>query len=111
MHNNSFPAYYSLTYERIKYIQDLTKYWKVLDDAIISFHQQKMEHINMILRELWTRVYKGNDIEAIKIKSQPVSGGEKKKSYDYSVVMILDNVEIDMRDHCSAGQKVLFEYI
>ncbi|KAI1716028.1 DNA repair protein rad-50 [Ditylenchus destructor] len=88
-------------------MDDLSKYWKVLDDAIISFHQQKMEQINMILRELWTRVYKGNDIEAIKIRSQPVSGGEKKKSYDYSVVMIVDSVEIDMRDHCSAGQKVL----
>uniref|UniRef100_A0A915EDG1 Zinc-hook domain-containing protein n=1 Tax=Ditylenchus dipsaci TaxID=166011 RepID=A0A915EDG1_9BILA len=88
-------------------IEDLGKYWKVLDDAIISFHQQKMAQINQILKELWMRVYKGNDIESIKIKSQPVTGGEKKKSYDYSVVMVVDQVEIDMRDHCSAGQKVL----
>lgn len=43
-------------------------------------------------------------------RSQPVSGGEKKKSYDYSVVMTVDQTDIDMRDHCSAGQKVIFFY-
>ena len=88
-------------------IEDLSKFWKILDDSIIAFHQQKMEQINQILQELWVKVYQGNDIESIKIKSQPVSGGEKKKSYDYSVVMTVDQIEIDMRDHCSAGQKVL----
>ncbi|KAL3087237.1 hypothetical protein niasHT_020500 [Heterodera trifolii] len=88
-------------------IDDLERYYKVLDNAIIGFHQQKMEQINQILHELWVRVYQGNDIDTIKIKSQPVSGAEKKKSYDYSVVMSVDQVDIDMRDRCSAGQKVL----
>jgi DNA repair protein RAD50 len=49
-------------------IEDLTKYWKVLDEAIIKFHEQKMAQINSILQELWVRVYQGNDIESIKIK-------------------------------------------
>uniref|UniRef100_A0A183BMU1 AAA_23 domain-containing protein n=1 Tax=Globodera pallida TaxID=36090 RepID=A0A183BMU1_GLOPA len=88
-------------------IGDLERYYKVVDNAIINFHQQKMEQINQILHELWIRVYQGNDIDTIKIKSQPVSGVEKKKSYDYSVVMTVDQVDIDMRDRCSAGQKVL----
>jgi len=88
-------------------IEDLEKYYKIVDDSIIAIHQQKMEQINIILRDLWVRVYQGNDIETIKIKSQPVSGGEKKKSYDYSVVMTVDQRDIDMRDRCSAGQKVL----
>ena len=51
------------------FIQDLETNYKVVDDAIINFHQRKMEQINQILRELWTRVYQGNDIETIKIKS------------------------------------------
>lgn len=40
---------------------------------MIKFHQRKMEHINHILRELWTQVYQGNDIETIKIKSAYVN--------------------------------------
>lgn len=88
-------------------IDDLDEYYKTVDDAIINFHQQKMEQINLILSELWSRVYQGNDIETIKIKSQTVGSAEKKKSYDYSVVMTVDQTDIDMRDRCSAGQKVL----
>ncbi|KAF7639526.1 AAA_23 domain-containing protein [Meloidogyne graminicola] len=88
-------------------IEDLDRYYKIVDDSIINFHQQKMEQINQILSELWSRVYQGNDIETIKIKSQTVGSAEKKKSYDYSVVMTVDQTDIDMRDRCSAGQKVL----
>uniref|UniRef100_A0A915LCL0 Rad50/SbcC-type AAA domain-containing protein n=1 Tax=Meloidogyne javanica TaxID=6303 RepID=A0A915LCL0_MELJA len=88
-------------------IEDLDRYYKTVDDSIIEFHQHKMEQINSILSELWARVYQGNDIETIKIKSQTVGSAEKKKSYDYSVVMTVDQTDIDMRDRCSAGQKVL----
>lgn len=49
-------------------IEDLNKYWKVMDDTIISFHSSKMEQINFILQDLWAKVYQGNDIETIKIK-------------------------------------------
>lgn len=35
-----------------------------------------------------------------------MEGTEKRKSYDYSVIMVVDQVEIEMRDRCSAGQKV-----
>lgn len=34
-------------------------------------------------------------------------GSDKRKSYDYTVVMVIDGADIDMRDRCSAGQKVL----
>lgn len=92
-----------------------------MDDSIIQYHAQKMEQINSILNDLWPRVYQGNDIETIQIKwvllklliwnsphfrSQPSAGNDKRKSYDYSVIMIVDQVEIEMRDRCSAGQKV-----
>lgn len=49
-------------------VEDLKKYRKVLDDSIIAFHHKKMEQINQVLRELWPRVYQGNDIETIMIK-------------------------------------------
>nr|CAD2140908.1 unnamed protein product [Meloidogyne enterolobii] len=83
-------------------IEDLDRYYKTVDDSIIEFHQHKMEQINSILSELWARVYQGNDIETIKIKSQTVGSAEKK-----NVVMTVDQTDIDMRDRCSAGQKVL----
>jgi hypothetical protein len=35
-----------------------------------------------------------------------IASGDKRKSYDYYVVMIIDGTEIDMRDRCSSGQKV-----
>lgn len=75
--------------------------------AIINYHSTKMEEINSILADLWRRVYKGNDIECIKIKSEGVEEGEKRRAYNYRVVMSVDGNEIDMRGRCSAGQKVL----
>jgi DNA repair exonuclease SbcCD ATPase subunit len=39
-------------------------------------------------------------------RSQPTEGSDKRKSYDYSVIMIVDQIEIQMRERCSAGQKV-----
>uniref|UniRef100_A0A914XY67 DNA repair protein RAD50 n=1 Tax=Panagrolaimus superbus TaxID=310955 RepID=A0A914XY67_9BILA len=87
--------------------KDLETYVKCLDGAIIAFHSLKMERINIILQELWSSVYDGNDIETIRIKSEPVGGSDKRKSYNYSVVMIVDGKELEMRDRCSAGQKVL----
>uniref|UniRef100_A0A914VK30 Zinc-hook domain-containing protein n=1 Tax=Plectus sambesii TaxID=2011161 RepID=A0A914VK30_9BILA len=88
-------------------IKDLSKYAKALDMAIINYHSSKMEEINAILADLWRRVYKGNDIDCIKIKSEGVEEGEKRRAYNYRVVMSVDGNEIDMRGRCSAGQKVL----
>lgn len=86
---------------------DLEVFAKSLDDAIINYHSKKMESINANLEEHWPNVYRGTDIETIRIRSDPVSGGEKRKSYDYKVVMVVDGKELEMRDRCSAGQKVL----
>ncbi|KAE9553112.1 hypothetical protein FO519_003665 [Halicephalobus sp. NKZ332] len=86
--------------------KDLEIFAKSLDDAIIEYHKQKMESINIILEEHWPYVYRGTDIETIKIRSDPISSG-KNRSYDYKVVMVIDGKELEMRDRCSAGQKVL----
>ncbi|EYC20861.1 hypothetical protein Y032_0020g109 [Ancylostoma ceylanicum] len=89
-------------------ITDLEKYMQCLDTSIIQFHTDKMAAINRILDDLWRKVYDGTDITTIHIKSECVASSEKRKAYDYRVVMVLRNgVELDMRDRCSAGQKML----
>ena len=77
-----------------------------MDNAIIKYHSEKLEQINEILRELWARVYQGNDIEYIRIRSQESGGTTARKTYDYYVMMVVAEQEIEMRDCCSAGQKV-----
>ncbi|WKY10695.1 hypothetical protein Q1695_002787 [Nippostrongylus brasiliensis] len=89
-------------------IADLEKYMQCLDNFIIQFHSDKMIAINRILDELWRKVYAGSDIQTISIKSECASTSDKRKVYDYRVVMVIKNgVELDMRDRCSAGQKML----
>lgn len=58
--------------------------------------------------------YNGNlffplDIEYIEIRSdadENVSASDKRRSYNYRVVMIKGDTALDMRGRCSAGQKV-----
>ncbi|KAI9341704.1 P-loop containing nucleoside triphosphate hydrolase protein [Obelidium mucronatum] len=89
-------------------IQDLEKYSKALENAIMKYHTMKMDEINKIIRELWCSTYKGNDIETIEIRSDNEgSSVAKNRSYNYRVVMIKEQTELDMRGRCSAGQKVL----
>ncbi|KAJ3024381.1 UNVERIFIED_CONTAM: DNA repair protein rad50 [Siphonaria sp. JEL0065] len=88
-------------------IQDLEKYSKALENAIMKYHTMKMDEINKIIRELWCNTYKGNDIETIEIRSDNEGSTAKNRSYNYRVVMIKEQTELDMRGRCSAGQKVL----
>ena len=100
---------------RLKVCEDLDKYYRALDFAILKFHKEKMNGINKIIRELWKSTYKGNDIDWIEIRTtddNTVSGGaDKRKVYSYRVVMIKNETELDMRGRCSAGQKVLSSLI
>jgi len=100
---------------RLKVAEDLDKYYRALDTAITKYHKEKMKVINKIIREMWKSTYKGNDIDYIEIKTtedNQVSGGaDKRKTYNYRVVMIKSETEMDMRGRCSAGQKVLSSLI
>ncbi|CAG9534260.1 unnamed protein product [Cercopithifilaria johnstoni] len=87
--------------------QDLANYIRAVDESVVKFHAQKMEEINEVLSSLWEQVYHGNDIETIQIKSESAGESEKKKSYNYRVVMHVGGTEIDMPGRCSAGQKML----
>ena len=89
---------------------DLNRYYTALDKALMAFHSSKMGDINKVVKELWQRTYRGQDIDYIQIRSdaekqEGKSGG--KSSYNYRVVMICNGAELDMRGRCSAGQKVL----
>ncbi|KAI6005382.1 P-loop containing nucleoside triphosphate hydrolase protein [Pisolithus marmoratus] len=89
---------------------DLEKYAKALENAIMKYHSLKMEEVNDTMRHLWNKTYQGTDIDGIKIRSD-VEGGVSKRSYNYRVVMTKDQVEMDMRGRCSAGQKMLASII
>lgn len=94
--------------------RDLDTYYKALDKAIMTFHSMKMEEINKIIRDLWRNTYRGQDIEYIEIRSdadENVSAADKRRSYNYRVVMIKGDTALDMRGRCSAGQKVLASLI
>ncbi|CAK5270168.1 unnamed protein product [Mycena citricolor] len=89
---------------------DLEKYAKALDNAIMKYHSLKMEEVNDIMKYLWNKTYQGSDIDTIRIRSD-AEGGATKRSYNYRVVMTKDQVEMDMRGRCSAGQKMLASII
>ncbi|VBB88104.1 Subunit of MRX complex with Mre11p and Xrs2p, putative [Yarrowia lipolytica] len=88
--------------------EDLGKYGKALDSAIMQYHSMKMNEINTIIDELWKATYSGTDIDTILIRSdEDKPGAAKNRSYNYRVVMVKSDAELDMRGRCSAGQKVL----
>ncbi|KAG1899589.1 uncharacterized protein F5891DRAFT_1189393 [Suillus fuscotomentosus] len=63
---------------------DLEKYAKALDNAIMKYHGLKMEEVNDTMRHLWNKTYQGTDIDGIKIRSD-VEGGASKRSYNYRI--------------------------
>ena len=56
--------------------QDLEKYYKALDGAIMKFHGLKMAEINRIIKEYWIHTYRGHGRLSssflTKSKSEPV---------------------------------------
>ncbi|XP_041979213.1 DNA repair protein RAD50 [Aricia agestis] len=88
--------------------KDVREYSMALEKCLMEFHREKMENINLIIREMWRKIYRGNDIDYIEIKNECTMTAESdRRKYDYRVVQCKNGVEIDMRGRCSAGQKVL----
>ena len=85
---------------------DMEKYIKALDAAIMKYHSMKMEEINKIIRELWQKTYQCSDIDTVEIRSDAESCAGNR-SYNYRVVMIKGDKELDMRGRSSDGQRVL----
>lgn len=76
----------------------------------MKYHSLKMSEINKIIRELWIHTYKGCDIDTIEIRSDQ-ENTRGNRSYNYRVVMVKKDTDLDMRGRCSAGQKVLASII
>ncbi|CAG9798136.1 unnamed protein product [Chironomus riparius] len=100
-------------------VGDLKKYAAALEKALLKYHQEKMDQINQIMKELWNSIYQGNDIDHIMIKTEEeqtaatttINTERTRRSYSYRVVQVKGTAEIDMRGRCSAGQKVLASLI
>lgn len=105
---NHCRAIYDVTVLK-KVIADLGQYRMALESALLKFHSEKMNKINRLIRELWRSIYRGNDIDYVQIQTNEMknSSADVKRSYDYRVVQSKNDVEIDMRGRCSAGQRVL----
>ncbi|KAL6122201.1 hypothetical protein NUSPORA_00790 [Nucleospora cyclopteri] len=85
-----------------KSVEDLQKTTVALEKAIIEYHSSKIKELNLILADLWANTYMGKDIEKIELKSDLTA-----TTYNYRIVMYKNNVELDMRGRCSAGQKMI----
>ena len=78
---------------------DLTKYAKALDSAIMKFHSMKMEEINRIIGELWRNTYVGTgnliyslisltgDVDTILIRSEK-EDQKANRTYNYRVRLL-----------------------
>lgn len=91
-------------------IADLAVYAKALDWSMVQYHKEQMIYINETIRDLWRAIYRGNDIDYIEIKTEmetTKASTEKRRVYQYRLVQVKNDVELEMRGRCSAGQKVL----
>eukprot|EP00882_Tetradesmus_deserticola_P030122 GHRQ01033797.1.p1 GENE.GHRQ01033797.1~~GHRQ01033797.1.p1 ORF type:complete len:728 (+),score=351.39 GHRQ01033797.1:103-2286(+) len=59
---------------------DLDKYHKALERALLAFHTGKMSDINKIVKEMWQKTYRGQDIDYIQIKADAEGTA---RSYNY----------------------------
>ena len=72
----------------------------------MKYHALSIKRINAVIKDLWNRTYKGNDITSIEIKADAAASARSVSSFQYSLRMKKGHADIDMRQRCSAGQKV-----
>ncbi len=56
---------------------------QALERALLSFHTTKMADINKIIKELWQKTYRGQDIDYIQIKADSEGATTTSRSYNY----------------------------
>nr|XP_012218827.1 PREDICTED: DNA repair protein RAD50-like [Linepithema humile] len=89
-------------------VADLENYSAVLDAAMIDCFKERMSSVNKILKKLWQQVYKGTDTTCIEIDMELIKGADRiGRSYNYKLIQTKHGCKMDMKGHCSAGQKVL----
>ncbi|CAG9858202.1 unnamed protein product [Phyllotreta striolata] len=106
-YNKHQLAYYELRTTELA-IEDMKEFAVVLERSLLKFHESKMIQINKSIKTLWRDIYRGNDIDYIEIKTEEtVESGGNRRNYNYRVVQVKNDIELEMRGRCSAGQKVL----
>lgn len=102
-----FDASHSRAFAEVRVLEtalgDIDASISAIDKSIVDFHSQRLEGINLLLRDLWTSTYKGNDIDYIELHADTTDS----RSYNYRINMIKNGCEMDMRSRSSAGQKVI----
>ncbi|XP_052866880.1 DNA repair protein RAD50 [Anopheles cruzii] len=98
-----------------KMVSDIKKHRDAVERALREYHTEKMVEINRNIFSLWRDIYRGNDIDYIRIKTEDDPNApersDKRRLYSYGVVQAKNDVEIEMRGRCSAGQRVLASLI
>lgn len=88
-------------------MKDLNLYTKVLDMAMIEYHEERMATVNKSMKKLWDLIYTGTDTTSIQIRTEATTtASDKRRSFNYKFIQIKHGVEMDMKGRCSAGQKV-----
>lgn len=106
-------AYYEVDTSK-QLIKDLGESRISLEWSLMQFHAEKMERINLLIREYWRLIYRGNDIDYIQIQTDEVdlnANADRRRNYNYRVMQSKNGSEIEMRGRCSAGQRVLASLI
>lgn len=94
-------------------IEDLSGFIKAVDWSMLQYHKEKMVYINQTIRELWSAVYRGNDIDYIELCTDSLDAPRKsdRRTFTYRLVQVKNDVKLEMRGRCSAGQRVLASLI
>ena len=98
-----------------EYLRDLVTDMEFMSDsvdkALAVHHQEQIELVNKTIASLWKYTYKGDDIKAVEIKTEPLNepkANSRSSNFNYRVVFrSTDNTELEMRGRSSMGQKVL----
>ncbi|XP_017782547.1 PREDICTED: DNA repair protein RAD50 [Nicrophorus vespilloides] len=109
--NKNVDADFMKMYIETKVIEQTIKetkiYSQALENAICTMHRNRMKEINKNIRQLWRLIYRGNDIDYIEIESDIGFQASNRRKYSYRVMQKKKDTLIEMRGHCSSGQKVL----
>ena len=89
--------------------------WKVSDHNFNVYNHLWLHQSSLIfIKFYFSFLFSGNDIDYIKIKTHDPNEkttADKRRTFLYRVVQSKNEVEMDMRGRCSAGQKVLASLI
>jgi len=85
-------------------VDDLEKYNRAMEKALVEYHESRMTAVNRIIRDLWRKAYKSGDIDYIFVRADAEGS---RGNYSYRLMMVTGGAELEMRGRCSAGQKVL----